>query len=119
MNLDEFQSALRAQGVPIEDCAFRCPMCGTVQSANDLIRAGAGKNLDEVEKFLAFSCVGRFTHLKDPPPKKDWGSQVGCNWTLGGLFQFHTLEVVTPDGKKHPRFELCTPEEAAQHKDAR
>jgi hypothetical protein len=42
-----------------------------------------------------------------------------CNWTLGGLFRTHTLEVVTPDGKKHPRFEVATPEQAQAHLDQR
>lgn len=93
VTLDEFHALLKAQGVPIEDVKFRCPRCGTVQSARDLIEAGAGKNLDEVEGYLAFSCVGRFTKDK------------GCDWTLGGLLKIHTFEVVTPDGQKHPRFE--------------
>jgi hypothetical protein len=101
------------EGVPIEHCAMRCPMCDTIQSATDLIAAGAGKNFDEIEKYLGFSCVGRWTHEKPPPAKK--GTQQGCNWTLGGLFRTHKLTVTTPDGKAHARFELCTPEEAQAH----
>jgi hypothetical protein len=93
--------------------AFKCPLCGTVQSAYDLIKAGAGKDFAEVEGYLGFSCVGRWTHKKAPPRKK--GKQVGCNWTLGGLFRCHKLEVVTEDGVGHPRFEICTPEEAKSH----
>lgn len=108
--LEEFHAGLKAQGVPIEHVALRCPMCGTIQSAQDLIAAGAGKNLDEVEKYLGYSCFGRWTHQKPPPNKK--GTQQGCNWTLGGLLQCHDLTVITPDGQKHPRFDLCTPEEA-------
>ena len=69
--------------------------------------------MDEVEKYLGFSCFGRWTHQKPPPKEK--GTQHGCNWTLGGLFQCHDLEVVTPDGKKHPRFELATQAEAQAH----
>lgn len=111
--LEEYHAALKAQGVPIEHVAMRCPMCGTIQSAHDLITAGAGKNMDEVENYLGFSCVGRWTHQKPPPTKK--GTQDGCNWTLGGLFQCHEMKVITPDGKKHPRFELCTEQEAHDH----
>lgn len=111
--LEEFHAELKAQAVPIEHCAMRCPMCGTIQSAHDLIAAGAGNTLDEVEKYLGFSCVGRWTHQKPPPKEK--GKQHGCNWTLGGLFQFHELTVITPDGANHPRFALCTPEEAQKH----
>lgn len=97
MTVEEFWSALKAQEKKrIEDVTFKCPRCGTLQCAQDLIDAGAGSDIDEVEKYLAFSCVGR------------WSDSKGCDWTLGGLFQIHTLEVVTPDGKHHPRFEPAT-----------
>jgi hypothetical protein len=81
-----------------------------------LIAAGAGKTFDDVEKFIAFSCVGRWTnagpHKKGKPPGR------GCDWTLGGLLTFHDLAVVAPDGKQHPRFELATPAEAQAHQSA-
>lgn len=93
MTLEQFHSAIRKQGrTRIEDATFRCPRCKTLQSAQDLIDAGAGESMGDVEKYLAFSCVGRFSN------------EIGCNWTLGGLFQIHELEVVTPDGERHPRF---------------
>ena len=113
MTVTEFHARILDQGVTREDYAFRCPVCNTVQSAADLIEAGAGKTFEEVEKYLAFSCVGRFTgagpHVKGEPAGR------GCNWTLGGLFQIHTLEVETPDGECHPRFEVAPPEEAKAH----
>lgn len=114
LTVEEFQTELKAQGVRShEHFAFRCVMCGTIQSGRDLIEAGAGKTFDEIEKFLGFSCVGRWTkagpHKKGNPPGR------GCDWTLGGLFNFHDLAVTTPDGEKHPRFELATPEEAQAH----
>lgn len=114
ISLQDFHAELLSQGVPKVHLAFKCPICGTVQSAHDLITAGAGKDFDEVEKYLGFSCVGRFTnagpHKKGTPPGK------GCDWTLGGLFAIHKLEVVTEeDGKHHPRFEPATKEEAQQH----
>jgi hypothetical protein len=109
-----FQNEVKAQGQPIEHVALICPKCGTVQSATDLIAAGAGKDLDAVEKYLGFSCVGRFTgaggHVRGDASGK------GCNWTLGGLFRIHELEVETPDGELHPRFELATAEQAAAHR---
>ena len=92
MTLAEFEDVMKSQGVHIEDVTFECPRCRTLQSANDLIAAGAGKDLDAVEGYLAFSCIGR------------WDESKGCDWTLGGLFQFHELEVITADGKHHPRF---------------
>lgn len=116
MTLNEFHAAIKAQNAGSrEHIAFKCPVCATIQSGDDLIAAAAGKTFDEVEKYVGFSCVGRFTnagpHKKGTPPGK------GCDWTLGGLFQFHSLEVETPDGKKHPRFELATADEALAHKE--
>lgn len=94
VTLAEFQAALKAQGkARIEDVTFKCPRCGTLQSAQDLIDAGVGKDMGEVEKYLAFSCVGRFTDAK------------GCDWSLGGLFQIHQYEVIDEAGTVHPRFE--------------
>lgn len=117
MTLDEYHSALKAQGVPRDHLAMKCPICKTIQSASDLIAAGAGQDFAGVEKYLGFSCVGRFTkaggHKKWSPPGR------GCDWTLGGLFQIHELEVITPDGVHNPRFELATPEEAQAYMNAK
>lgn len=110
LTLDEFQSVLKAQGVEREDYAFKCPMCGTIQSGRMLINAGAGVDFDAMNGVVGFSCVGRFTGKTSPSVEKDKNS--GCNWTLGGLFQMHVLEVITPDGVAHPHFEPATPEEA-------
>jgi hypothetical protein len=113
MTLDEFRAALKAQGVAShEHFAFVCPMCSTIQSSRDLIAAGAGADFDAVEKYLGFSCVGRFTDARSPRKTPDGKP---CNWSLGGLFRTHKLEVVTPDGEHHPRFELATPEQAQAH----
>jgi hypothetical protein len=114
ITIAEFHEELKAQGVKWrEDLAFRCPVCATIQSARDLIKAGVGKTFDEVEGCVGFSCVGRWTnagpHKRNAPPGR------GCDWTLGGLFRIHELEVVTPDGKACPRFELASPEEAQAH----
>ncbi len=113
MTLKEFLDALRAQSVPKEHLALKCPICGTIQNATDLIKAGAGKDYSEVEDYLGFSCVGRWTNAG--PYKKSNPPGRGCDWTLGGLFHLHQLEVVTEDGEHHPRFEPCTPEEARAH----
>ena len=112
MTEKEFHEAMKSQQVPREHLAFRCPMCGTVQSAHDLIQAGAGKDFEEVSKYLGFSCLGRFTKSGAPRKEPD-GSP--CNWTLGGLFKMHKFEVVTEDGKHHPHFEPATAAEANVH----
>lgn len=101
VSLEEYQAEIKAQGKDrIEDVEFICPRCETKQCAQDLINAGAGTSFDDVEKYLGFSCVGRFTKDK------------GCDWTLGGLFRIHKLEVITPDGEAHPRFEVAAKEAA-------
>ena len=116
LTLEQFHAECKAQGVKShENIAGICPMCGTVQSARDLIAAGAGADFDAVEKYLGFSCVGRFVGAGSPRKKPDGKP---CNWTLGGLFALHKLEVVTPDGKHHPRFELAAPAQAQQHEAA-
>jgi len=112
LTLDEFHQACRAQGVPSEDIAVVCPMCGTVQSCRDLVAAGAGADIDAVRAILGFNCVGRYTGAPGPRHSHDGKP---CNWTLGGLFKLHTLEIVTPDGLHHPIFELATPEQAQAH----
>lgn len=114
MTLDEFIAACKAQAKRREEIVFVCPMCGTMQSGNDFIAAGVGKDFDEIEKFLGYSCIGRWQGA-DAPRKYPDGKP--CNWTLGGLFQTHKLEVVTPDGKRHPRFELASVLEADVHRD--
>lgn len=115
ITLDEYHTLLKAQKVPQIHLAMRCPMCGTIQSGNDLIKAGAGKDFEGIQGFIGFSCIGRWTHGKPPPREKDKGTQEGCNWTLGGLLRICNLEVVTSDGEKHYRFDVCTPEEAQAH----
>jgi hypothetical protein len=113
MTLEELQQALAAQGVPREYYAFKCPKCETVQSAADLIRAGAGSTFDQVESYLGYSCIGRFTGQKYS--KRSKGAHVGCDWTLGGLLKFPDFVIVTPDGIQHPHFAPASPEEAQAH----
>jgi len=69
---------------------FVCPQCGTKQTPTDVEAAGGNPTTQ-----AGFSCIGRF--------RKD----VGCDWTLGGLFQIHTVTVVNDDGTKFPFFELA------------
>ena len=112
LTVEEFHSALRAQGVPRQHVAFKCPICGTVQSMHSLIRAGAGKNEDDVERFIGFSCVGRWNGAG--PHKQGSAAGRGCDWTLGGLLRLHVFEVVTAEGKRQPTFEVANPDEAKQ-----
>jgi len=113
ISIPEFHAELKAQGVDSHlDFAFVCPMCGTVQSGRGLVAAGAGASFEDVEKYVAFSCIGRFTNAGPAPRKRAANYDKGCDWTLGGLFQLHKLEVIDEEGKAHPRFEIATPEQA-------
>jgi hypothetical protein len=112
ITLPDFIAEIKAQGVAREDVALICPMCGRVQSMRDLVAAGAGKSVDDVERFIGFSCIGRWTDAGPPRNTKDGK---GCNWTLGGLFKLHDLEVVDENGQAHPRFEIASPEQAQAH----
>lgn len=108
LQLEEFRSRIKDQNVfDRQHAAFRCPMCKTVQSIQSFVSAGV--DLDEAEKFIGFSCVGRMTGAEGPRSEPDGKP---CDWTLGGLFKLHNLEVIGEDGKTHPFFEVATPEEA-------
>lgn len=113
VTLEEYQKSLRDQGADSElDYVFVCPLCETMQTARELIEAGAGKTFDDVEGYLGFSCIGRWKGAKTPRKVPDG---LPCNWSLGGLFKAHKMVVVTPDGNKFPRFRAATPEEAKSH----
>jgi len=110
--VEEMHAAFKAQGVPKEHLAFICPMCGTVQSCQSLIKAGAGTTVEAVEHYIGFSCVGRWTKAGEPPRKPIENNTKGCNWTLGGLFKLHRLEVLLPNGDRQPSFEVASAEQA-------
>ena len=78
---------------------FKCVQCGEIQSMEDFEKLDIKEK--EAETYIGFSCIGRFTEDK------------GCNWTLGGLFQIHKLEIVDPNNEntKHPVFEFADEEE--------
>lgn len=107
---EEFIALARAQGVTdVNHVAFKCCMCGTIQSMASLIEAGALP--DQAENCVGYSCVGRWLNSGPPPgvPGK------GCDWTLGGLFGSagrEVLEIVRSPTHTSIRFLLATPEEA-------
>lgn len=112
LTLSEFHAQAKTQNVMRDDVAFVCPMCGTIQSSRLLISEGVGACYDTVKTIIGFNCVGRYTGKGSPNEEKGKGH--GCNWSLGGLLQVHELEVITPDGKYVPCFELATPEQAQE-----
>lgn len=74
---------------------FICPHCKTVQSGSDFLEL-TKLTFEEIPKYVGFSCIGRFTKKK------------GCDWTLGGLFQIHELEIIQ-EGKTNRFFEFAQP----------
>lgn len=118
IKVSELHQRFKDQGVSTrEHIAFVCPICGTAQSMASLIAAGV--NPEKVESYIGFSCEGRWTDAGPWVGEKDKSAKAkkrrgvrGCDWTLGGLFTLHTLEVETDDGKFHPRFQPATPEQA-------
>ncbi|CAH2606271.1 conserved protein of unknown function (plasmid) [Rhodovastum atsumiense] len=118
MTVEVFLARLKAQGVSNSNhFALVCPMCGTPQSIASLVRAGATP--EWAEDMIGFACEGRLTDAGPWPSSSDRSTKArarrrirGCDWTLGGLFKIHELEVLTPDGKEHPRFRIATPRQA-------
>ncbi len=118
ITVEQFHAECQAQGVSAyENIAFVCVICGTVQSIASLVLAGATP--EEAERMVGFSCEGRLTKAGPwPSPKKNSADvrkrrqRRGCDWTLGGLFRVHKLEIVIEGEPPYPRFELATPEQA-------
>lgn len=101
ISLPDFHAALKGQGVSErEHYAFKCPRCSAVQSIASMVNAG--QSPADAEKYIGFSCIGRLS--KDE----------GCDWSLGGLFKIHTLEVIDEAGKAHPMFRCASPDEAQE-----
>lgn len=84
-------------GPDIKTWRFKCPRCKHVQTINDFLAIGITKEI--VNTQIAFSCIGRQANSKS-----------GCDWTLGGLLQIHTLELIRTNGSIRPIFEFEEPE---------
>lgn len=108
----EFDALVEAQKMHKRCKAFICPMCDTVQSMASLVDAGVPK--DEVHNYIGFSCEGRWRDAGSPMDKKRDKTIRGCNWTLGGLFKLHKMEVMVDGEPNHPFFEPATPEQAQE-----
>jgi hypothetical protein len=104
LTMKEFQVQMKNQGGRVENVLFKCPKCGTLQSMADLMKEIKGSSTDDVRRFVAFSCIGRFTKKK------------GCNSTLASGNGLHKVSVIDEAGEKHPRFEVATVEEAESHR---
>ena len=70
-----------------------CPVCKTEQSGKDFINK-LNMKPEEVVDYMGFSCIGR------------WSKDMGCDYTLGGLFQLSKLKIIDDEGQSHLRFEV-------------
>lgn len=77
---------------------FKCPRCGHVQSGESVLEHNPSLDILKIRNWIYYSCEGR--HNKEH----------GCDWTLGGLFQIHRVEVVLDDGHVSPVFEFAETE---------
>lgn len=68
-----------------QDWKFKCPNCGNIQSYKSIKEHNPEIKLN-VDN-ITFNCEGRLN------------SKYGCDWTLGGLFQIHELEVIASENK--------------------
>lgn len=118
ITIEQLHERFKAQGVSSrEHIAFKCVNCGTVQSMASLRKAGCPA--DKTENYIGFSCEGRFSNAGPWPSDKRQDAKStsrrqirGCDWTLGGLFRVHQLEVINADGKPQPSFEVASADEA-------
>lgn len=104
LTLDEFQALVfeRTHGHP-RRVLFVCPMCKSVQGFKELQQAGLSQ--EQAQQVIGRDCYGRYTGAQGPRMAPDGKP---CNWTLYGLLQLHTLEVVTPSGATYAHFELAS-----------
>jgi hypothetical protein len=117
ITIEQLHQRLKTQGVAREHLAFKCVTCHTIQSIASLIKAGCPA--DKAETQIGFSCEGRWSnagpwpsHAGKAAERSKRTEKRGCDWTLGGLFRVHKLEVIDADGKQQPIFEIADPEEA-------
>jgi hypothetical protein len=94
MSLKDFKKqATKLYGEDSNNWKYKCPRCETIQEYKDFINAGVKP--EDIDKYIGFSCIGR------------WDKNKGCDWTLGGLFQIHKLEIIDNKGNHHPHFEFA------------
>jgi hypothetical protein len=80
-SIEEWRAeAVKRFGDDPKNWKFVCPACKTEQTIQDFIDMGFTE--DQWHGYIGYSCIGRFNN-----------KEKGCDWTLGGLFQIHTVEI--------------------------
>ena len=73
--------AIELFGKDSKEWKFVCPSCGHKQSVKSVVQNNPSLNPEDVENWIHYNCEGRINEGE------------GCNWTLGGLFKIHELEI--------------------------
>lgn len=89
---DWIAEAKRRFGDDVKRWRVVCPSCKTEQSVQDFLDVGVPA--PAFGGSVGYSCIGRFVEGK------------GCDWTLGGLFKIHEVEVER-DGERTPVFDFA------------
>lgn len=96
-----FAEGVRRFGADQMAWKFVCPSCGHVATVQDWKDAGAS------EPDVGFNCIGRFKGDPEVTAKAAFRRAGGpCNYTSGGLFKIHELEVAY-NGVNHPMFRFA------------
>ena len=88
------RQAILLFGEDSDKWSFKCPSCGHVQSIESIMKHDPSLKSDDIAQWINFSCEGRTNKGQ------------GCDWTLGGLFHVHKIEILR-DGRSHPTFEFA------------
>ena len=95
MNYEEWiKKAKELFGKDSYEWKFKCPSCSHIQSINSWLEHNPELKAEEIENLVFFNCEGRINE------------KYGCDWTLGGLFKIHKVEVEF-NGKQVPVFEYA------------
>lgn len=107
MTLVEWQSkGVDLYGHDVNGWKFVCPSCGHVQSRQDYLDMGMGKQCDN---YLAFSCIGKF-RLTNPLKMGlvvnfgDADKGAGCRYVGGGLTNISPVLLATGPDEVRPTF---------------
>lgn len=105
------EEGIRLFGTSIsKDWKWKCSNCGHVQTIADFIELrdlGILPAGTDVGQLVYFSCIGRFdTRIPKEKVGTVWDKKSPCNYTLGGLFVFTDIFVISETGKRIPVFDF-------------
>ena len=89
--------AIELFGKDSKDWRFVCPSCGHIQSVKSVLEHNPSLDPNNIQNWINYNCEGRYNEGE------------GCDWTLGGLFKIHKLEIIYL-GKEIPSFEFVKKE---------